>query len=139
MLCFFAMPPASEPAEHWRGADKSTRCLNCAAPLNGPFCAQCGQRDIPPYPTVRELATDAISEFSGWDGRLLNTVRALVTRPGLLTHEFLEGRRARYISPLRLYLSASVVYFLLTAAAPEINLENGRSVSGLRIGVTKGA
>ena len=133
------MAPASQAAEHWRNPDKPPRCLNCGAPLNGPFCAQCGQRDIPPYPTVRELATDAISEFSGWDGRLLNTVRALVTRPGMLTHEFLEGRRARYISPLRLYLSASVVYFLLTAAAPEINLENGRSVSGLRIGVTKGA
>ena len=133
------MTDATQPAERWRNADKSARCLNCGAPLNGPFCAQCGQRDIPPYPTVRELATDAISEFSGWDGRLLNTVRALVTRPGELTHEFLEGRRARYISPLRLYLSASVVYFLLAAAAPEINLENGRSVSGLHIGVTKGA
>ena len=132
------MTPASQAAEHWRNADKSARCLNCGAPLNGPFCAQCGQRDIPPYPTVRELATDAISEFSGWEGRLLNTVRALVLRPGLLTHEFLEGRRARYISPLRLYLSASVVYFLLTTTAPDIDLENGRSISGVRIGVTKG-
>lgn len=132
------MAPATPAAEHWLNADRSARCLNCGAPLNGPFCAQCGQRDIPPYPTVRELATDALSEFSGWDGRLLNTVRSLVARPGVLTHEFLEGRRARYISPLRLYLSASVVYFLLTAAVPEINFENGRSVSGLRIGVTKG-
>ncbi len=111
-------------------------CLNCGAPLVGPFCAQCGQRDIPPYPSVRELAVDAVSELSGWDGRLLNTIRALLAHPGLLTHEFLEGRRARYISPLRLYLTASVIYFLLSAAAPDIRLDNGRSLSGLQVGVT---
>src|SRR2546423_6907408 len=116
----------------------SVRCLNCSALLTGPFCAECGQRDIPPYPSVRELAVDAVAEFSGWDGRLLNSVRALVLKPGLLTHEFLEGRRARYISPLRLYLSASVIYFLLTAAAPDIRLNNGRSLSGIQIGVSTG-
>jgi hypothetical protein len=131
------MTPATWAAERWRNAEKSARCLNCGAPLSGPFCAQCGQRDIPPYPTVRELATDAISEFSGWDGRLLNTIRALVMHPGLLTHEFLEGRRARYISPLRLYLSASVVYFLLAATAPDIRLGDGRTAFvGLRVGTT---
>lgn len=126
----------SEPAGPWPAPDKSGRCLNCDAELSGPFCAQCGQRDVPPYPSVRELAIDAVSEFSGWDGRLLATTRALLLRPGSLTLEFLEGRRARYISPLRLYLSASVIYFLLSAAAPKISLNGGRSFSGLNVGVT---
>ena len=129
----------SELAAPWSGSGKSSRCLNCDALLTGPFCAQCGQRDVPPYPSVRELAVDAVQEFSGWDGRLLATVRALLLRPGFLTLEFLEGRRARYISPLRLYLSASVIYFLLNAAAPNITLNNGRAISGLNVGVTRGA
>ena len=112
-------------------------CLNCGRPLSGPFCAACGQRDIPPYPSVRELAVDAVSEFSGWDGRLAATLRALVRHPGLLTHDFLEGRRARYISPLRLYLTASVVYFLIAAAAPNLTLRAGNvSLGGISIGVT---
>src|SRR6185503_1499510 len=68
-----------------------TVCLNCGSPLRGPFCAACGQRDVPPYPSVRELAIDAISEFSGWDGRLAQTLRTLIRQPGLLTREFLEG------------------------------------------------
>lgn len=93
-------------------------CLNCAAPLTGPFCAACGQRDIPPYPSAKDLVVDAFWELSGWDGRFASTVKALVQQPGLLTREFLEGRRARYISPLRLYLMASLVYFVLAAAAP---------------------
>ena len=96
----------------------SALCLNCGASLSGLFCASCGQRDLPPYPSVRELAVDAVSEFSGWDGRLASTLRALIQRPGKLTHEFLEGRRVRYISPLRLYLMASLVYFRLRQRLP---------------------
>jgi hypothetical protein len=120
---------------------RSSNCLNCGAPLSGPFCAQCGQRDVPPYPSVRELAVDAFWELSGWDGRFASTVRALFRHPGILTREFLEGRRARYISPLRLYLMSSLVYFLLAAAAPNVNLGKksntnfaGVQGSGFKIG-----
>jgi hypothetical protein len=114
-----------------------TVCLNCGSPLRGPFCAACGQRDVPPYPSVRELAIDAISEFSGWDGRLSQTLRMLIRRPGVLTREFLEGRRARYISPLRVYLTASLVYFVVAAAAPDVRLEDGKTLFlGLRVGAT---
>ena len=116
----------------------SLGCLNCGAALSGPFCPGCGQRDIPPYPSVRELAVDAVSEFSGWDGRLASTLRALVLNPGLLTHEFLEGRRARYISPLRLYLTASLVYFLIAAATPDVRLQSGKMLfPGVKIGTTR--
>ncbi len=114
----------------------SATCLNCGAVLSGPFCADCGQRDIPPYPSVRELAVDAVSEFSGWDGRLSTTLRALIQHPGMLTHEFLEGRRARYISPLRLYLTASLVYFLIAAGAPNSTLRAGNvTFGGISFGV----
>ncbi|HWL41081.1 MAG TPA: DUF3667 domain-containing protein [Gemmatimonadaceae bacterium] len=109
-------------------------CLNCGAPLVGHFCGECGQRDIPPYPGVRELTLDAISELSGWDGRFSSTVRTLVRRPGMLTREFLEGRRARYTSPVRLYLSASVAYFLLAAAAPNVRI--GDTVTGVNVSAT---
>lgn len=109
---------------------QAKNCLNCGAALFGSFCSECGQRDIPPYPSTRELAVDAFTEFSGWDGRLASTFRALVQRPGMLTLEFLEGRRVRYISPLRLYLTTSLVYFLLAAAAPTIRLGSGKPMFG---------
>lgn len=94
-------------------------CLNCAAELHGSFCAHCGQRVVPPYPTLREMAGDAWHEFSGWDGRFNRTLRML-RHPGALTLEVLEGRRARYVSPLRLYLAASLAYFLIAAVAPSM-------------------
>lgn len=96
------------------------RCLNCGAALAGPFCAECGQRAMPPHPTLRELAGDALAEFSGWDGKFAETIRLLVRKPGELTRQWLAGRRVAHISPLRLYIAASVVYFLVGAAAPRL-------------------
>ena len=113
---------------------RSPACLNCGAVLTGPYCSQCGQRDIPPYPSVRELVVDAFWELSGWDGRFANTVRALFRRPGMLTREFLEGRRARYLSPLRLYLMASLAYFVIAAAVP--NVATGSAKDDLVVGFT---
>jgi hypothetical protein len=122
--------------ERSKAAETASRaCLNCGTILTGPFCAECGQRDVPPYPSVRELAMDAVSEFSGWDGRLASTLRALVRRPGLLTHEFLEGRRSRYISPLKFYLTTSLVYFVIAAAAPNVRVGSGKPL-GVLVGTT---
>ncbi|HET9425445.1 MAG TPA: DUF3667 domain-containing protein [Gemmatimonadaceae bacterium] len=104
------------PGTRWK-----VQCLNCGAGLHGPFCSACGQRAIPPHPSVRELAGDAVGEFTGWDGKLAETIRTLVRTPGELTRQWLEGRRAHYISPLRLYLSASVLFFLLQASAPDLD------------------
>lgn len=99
-------------------AEVERLCLNCGEPLHGAFCSACGQRVLPPRPSLRELLGEAFAEFSGWDGKLATTLRLLLTRPGQLTLDFLDGRRVRYITPLRLYLSVSLVYFLLSAAAP---------------------
>ncbi|MGH7617222.1 MAG: DUF3667 domain-containing protein [Gemmatimonadaceae bacterium] len=104
------------PLDSW-----ATTCLNCGATLVGSFCSECGQRAVPAHPTLRELFGEAFAEFSGWDGKFAETLRLLVRRPGQLTLEFLAGRRARFISPLRLYLTCSLIYFLLAGSAPNGN------------------
>jgi 16S rRNA U516 pseudouridylate synthase RsuA-like enzyme len=93
-------------------------CLNCGATLAGRFCADCGQRDVPPRPTVRELAGDAYGELVGWDGRLARTLALLLRSPGTLIREILDGRRSAYISPVRLYLACSLLYFLGGVGGP---------------------
>ena len=102
-------------------------CLNCGATLTGKFCAECGQRDMPPYPTMREAVSDAWHEFSGWDGRLAATIMLLFSGPGLLTLAALQGQRNRYIKPLRLYLAASILYFFVRAIAPDMALVDRRA------------
>src|SRR4051812_43604147 len=109
-----ATAPSSVAEASWEAV-----CLNCQAALAGPFCSTCGQRAVPPHPTMRELAGDALSEFLGWDGKFADTLRLLIRRPGELTRQWLGGRRVHFIGPLRLYLTASFVFFLLQAAAPK--------------------
>jgi hypothetical protein len=84
---------------------------------------------VPANPSVSDLAGDAWQELSGYDGRIAATFRALM-HPGRLTREYLEGRRARYLSPVRLYLSVSVIYFLIASAAPT-------GAGGLRVELTQ--
>jgi len=112
--------PADAPALVPPPATVTPRaCLNCGSPMAQDFCPACGQAAIDPDPTLRELLHELAAEFLLWDGKLLSTFRLLVTRPGELTREYLAGRRVRYISPLRLYLTCSVFFFLLRAVLPE--------------------
>jgi hypothetical protein len=111
-------------------------CLNCGADLAGRFCAYCGQRDVPPHPTLKELVGDAYGELVGWDGKLVRTVAMLVRSPGTLTRAILDGRRAAYISPVRLYLACSLVYFLVSAWVPAPDIARTFDVG---VGVDTGA
>lgn len=96
-------------------------CLNCGAVLQGRFCHACGQRSVPPFPTLRELVVDAWHELTVFDSRLARTVWLLVRHPGMLAVEYLSGRRTKYIAPLRLYLVASVIFFLIGAIVPRLS------------------
>lgn len=95
-----------------------THCPNCGATLNGSFCAQCGQKVAPLNPSLRESLHELAPELLDVDGRLFRSVLLLLTRPGFLSREQFEGRRARYLSPIRLYLIFSVLYFGVAALAP---------------------
>lgn len=107
-------------------------CANCGATLGGPYCARCGQRAGPPDPSLRELAEEAWDAFVSVDGKLVNTVRLLVLRPGEMTARYVAGHRAPFIPPLRLYLACSVAFFLLQSSLPKgervikVNASDGR-------------
>jgi hypothetical protein len=94
-------------------------CLNCGTNVQLRYCPECGQRAIEPDPTLREFAHELAAELLNWDGKLFTTFRILFTMPGRLTQEYLVGRRVSFISPLRLYLTCSVLYFFVAAVVPE--------------------
>ena len=112
------IPVVTESVTESASDSWATTCQNCGTALVGKFCPSCGQRAIPARPTVRQLAGDAWEEMTGWDGKFARTLRLLLGRPGELTVAVLEGRRARYVSPVRLYLMCSLFYFLLAAGIP---------------------
>jgi Protein of unknown function (DUF3667) len=99
-------------------------CHNCGIRLTGPFCAACGQKALPLSVTLHDFFHEFIHEMLHVDGRIWQTIRHLTLSPGFLTCEYLQGRRARWISPIRLYLIFSVAFFALSA------------LTGVRVGVT---
>jgi hypothetical protein len=94
-------------------------CRNCGAALTGPFCAACGQKAQTGPPTVREFLHDAVDEVFSVDGKFFRSIYLLFTRPGFLTRELFDGRRNRYVRPLRLYLICSVAMFGMMALTGE--------------------
>jgi len=90
-----------------------THCENCGAPLSGEFCSQCGQHAIDYRRSLFRVLVDAADSFLNWDTKFLKSIGLLLIRPWQLTNDFNAGRRARYVHPLRLYLLASIAFFLL--------------------------
>ena len=93
----------------------STTCANCAAPLSGPYCSQCGQHSHESSRSVGALFHDAWHVVTHVDGRFWQTMSALAFRPGRLTREYFAERRARYLPPVRLYLVLSVLFFAVAS------------------------
>jgi hypothetical protein len=96
-----------------------TECPNCRAMLDGPFCGQCGQKAARLNPSFGEFLHELFHELLHFDGKIVQSVRLLLIRPGFLSREHFEGRRIRYVSPIRLYLIFSILYFAIAAVAPE--------------------
>ncbi|MEW6998921.1 DUF3667 domain-containing protein [Colwelliaceae bacterium BS250] len=92
--------------------DEQSTCSNCKAPLNGPYCAQCGQGSESTIKYFWLVMLHLLDDIFSFDSRASRTVWPLVTRPGFLTNEYILGRRVHYVPPLRLYLFISIVFFI---------------------------
>ena len=78
-------------------------CTNCSAPVDGRYCASCGQKC---FESSDRRFGHLLSEFAhgltDLDGRVWRSLLALLFRPGLLSLDYNEGRRARWLSPVTL-------------------------------------
>jgi hypothetical protein len=107
-------------------------CPNCDTPFPAPrpkFCGACGQESNLRAPTLLEFIQQFGGAYISTEGALWRTLWRLLLLPGQLTLEYLAGRRRRYVLPLRLYLTISVLALLslrlvtsskIEANAPEI-------------------
>lgn len=92
---------------------KEKDCLNCGSIVKGPFCQNCGQENIEPKESFWHLVVHFFNDITHFDGKFFTTMKSLMTRPGFLSKEYVKGRRASYINPIRMYLFTSFLFFLL--------------------------
>jgi hypothetical protein len=97
---------AVEPAAGEAGRDDRTHernCLNCGTPLTGPYCSECGQK-AHVHRSVRAFFQDFVTALFNFEGKIWRTLPMLAWRPGEMTRRYIAGERARFISPVALYL-----------------------------------
>jgi len=92
---------------------KENNCLNCNAEVQGRFCHNCGQENIEPKESVWDLISHFFRDITHFDGKFFSTVKYLITRPGVLSREYMIGRRVSYVNPIRMYIFTSAFFFLI--------------------------
>lgn len=115
---------AVEPVPDGHGGEKIPGpgdCLNCATPLEGHhYCHHCGQ-NAHVHRTLAGLAHDFVHGILHFDGKFWRTLPMIVTAPGELTRRYVRGQRARFISPIAVYLFSVVAMFAFVVSIGTID------------------
>ena len=98
-------PPRGEASEN-----SQHNCLNCGAALSGPYCHECGQ-GAHIHRTLTALGHDIAHGVFHFEGKVWHTLPLLAWRPGDLTRRYVHGERARFVSPLALFLFSVFLMF----------------------------
>lgn len=99
------------------GGAHDGKCLNCGAEITGPFCAQCGQASHP-HRSLTHVVEEFLHGVLHFDTKAWRTLPMVIFRPGTLTRNYVYGKRARYISPLALFLFTIFFMFFVFAFFP---------------------
>ena len=123
-------PGAGEASD---GHTHETNCLNCGARLVGDFCHECGQR-AHVHRSLKAFFDDLVHGVLHFEGKIWRTLPKLIGNPGDLTRRYINGERARYVSPIALFLfSVFLMFALLSLAGPSLSPPSGK----LRADVTR--
>jgi hypothetical protein len=86
-------------------------CLDCGAAVTNSYCSVCGQETKLHVASAREFIHEFVTHYVAIEGKLWKTLRHLILRPGQLTRDYIDGKRQRYVNPLRLFLTFSIIFF----------------------------
>ena len=88
------------------------QCANCGTALNGPYCSNCGQKASDYHRPFWWIAGEFLDSVFGYDSRTFRTLWLLFAEPGEFTRRYIDGKRASMLPPFRLFVIASLVFFL---------------------------
>ena len=97
---------------------EDSECHNCKHPFfgNEKFCPECGQANKNPKITFGNFVHEVFNGFISWDSKFWTTFIPLLTKPGKVSRDYIDGKRQRYANPFRFYLTISVLFFLIIGA-----------------------
>ncbi|WP_231848693.1 DUF3667 domain-containing protein [Sphingobium sp. SYK-6] len=101
---------AVEPGHGEGGAAVHGDCLNCGTPLKGHYCHACGQNGHL-HRSLGGFAHDIMHGVLHFEGKFWNTLPLLLFKPGELTRRYIAGERAKFVSPVALFLFSVFLMF----------------------------
>lgn len=120
-------------------AESLAYCRNCSFFLGavpGNYCPHCGQDTAIHPPSAWEFLHEFVGHYVALEGTLARTLGLLIFRPGELTLRYFTGRKTSYVLPLRLYLTASILFFLVVKIFGAGNLVKGPVEPDARVSPT---
>lgn len=112
------MGRAVEPKAGEVGSDghtHETECLNCRTALQGDYCHVCGQH-AHVHRTLGAFFHDLLHGVLHFEGKTWRTLPLLAWQPGELTRRYIEGQRARFVSPMALFLFSVFIMFAVLSS-----------------------
>ena len=99
-------------------------CLNCNKPLSEEYkyCPNCGQKNRDNNVSVGTLLGDVFSNYFSLDSKFAKSFVPFFFKPGVLTNRFVEGKRVRFIQPVRLYVVTSLMFFFIMTSVLTRNI-----------------
>ncbi len=110
------------------GHTHETNCLNCGTFLTGAFCHACGQHAYV-HRTLSAFFHDLAHGVFHFEGKVWRTLPLLAWRPGELTRDYIEGKRARFVSPMALFLFSVFLMFAVLGMTGSINVPTSTDIS----------
>lgn len=101
---------AVEPQAGEGAAGENGNCLNCGMAVMGNHCHNCGQ-SVHVHRTLLAFWHDFTHSILHFEGKIWHTLPLLFFKPGQLTRRYVHGERARFISPLALFLFSVFLMF----------------------------
>ena len=106
---------AVEPRTGVAGGHTNERnCLNCGTELAGDYCHACGQQ-AHVHRTLTAFWHDLAHGVLHVEGKIWNTLPMLAWRPGELTRRYIDGERAKFVSPMALFLFSVFLMFAVAS------------------------
>jgi len=92
---------------------KEKDCLNCGTIVQGRYCQNCGQENVVPHETFWHMVKHFVFDILHFDSKFYDSMKLLLFKPGFLPKEYIKGRRARYMNPVKKYVFTSAIFFIL--------------------------
>ena len=91
-------------------------CLNCGAALIGSHCHHCGQAGHV-HRSLGAVGHEIVHGVFHFEGKFWRTLPLLAWRPGDLTRRYVAGERARFVSPMAIFLFSIFAMFAVFSFA----------------------